>query len=306
MNVTDGMAGLRTIDALQLAHGVTSYLPTIITTSDQEATEAVATITERMKDPGSPIAGIHLEGPFLSPEFRGVHRLEYLRTPAGGVPDYVWSDAVRMVTIAPELPGALELIRALRRKGIVVSVGHTGASAEEAERAFEAEATCVTHLFNAMRQFDHRNPNVPGRALTWDGVSLGIIPDGHHVHPIVLSLVDRAARSRVVLVTDATPAAGAPPGAPLVMAGVRLEVAGGRVTGPDGRLAGSALTLDSAIRDWMVHTGAPVEAALVAASERPAAVIGLQGLEIGAPADLVLLDEGLTVDAVMRKGDWVA
>jgi N-acetylglucosamine-6-phosphate deacetylase len=304
-NVTGGEDALRAIDEIQLAHGVTSYLPTVISTSDREAAEAVAAIALRMQDPDSPIAGVHLEGPFLDPQHRGVHREEHLKVPADGVPDYLWSGAVRMVTLAPELPGALELIEKLRSNGVIVSIGHSGASEEEAARGFEAGATSVTHLFNGMKRFEHRHPNIPGWALAEGGVTVCVIPDGHHVHPLVLKLVDRAARDRVVLVTDATPAAGADPGLSVTMAGVDLRWDGDMVVDPDGRLAGSSLTLDAAVRQWVSHTGAPPAEAVLAASERPARLLGLPGLQEGAPADLVLLDATLRVEAVMRNGEWV-
>jgi N-acetylglucosamine-6-phosphate deacetylase len=302
-NVTDGMDALQAIDQIQLAHGVTSYLPTIITTSEEEATEAVATIRSRMRNANSPIVGVHLEGPFLDQEHRGVHRAEQLLTPEDGVPPYVWSEAVRMVTIAPELPGALELIKELVARNIIVSIGHTNASETQAETAFQAGASSVTHLFNAMRRFEHRHPNVPGWGLTRAGVMLGVIPDGFHVHPMVLALVDRVARDRVILVTDATPAAAAPPGRPYLMAGVHVESKEGRVATREGHLAGSALTLDAALRDWIAHTGSPVAPALEAASDRPSRFLGLpSGLEPGDPADLVLLDERLSVEGVVAPG----
>jgi N-acetylglucosamine-6-phosphate deacetylase len=305
-NVTDGMNAIRAIDELELAHGVTSYLPTIISTSAEEATEAIATITSRMTEHGSPIAGIHLEGPFLDPEHRGVHRLECLRSPAGGVPDYYRSSAVRMVTIAPELPGALELIAELAARQVLVSIGHTGANEDEAERAVMAGASAVTHLFNAMRKFDHRHPNVPGWALTRGGVTLAVIPDGFHTHPLILRLIDRVAGERVVLVTDSTPAAGAPEGVPYEQAGIAIENRNGRVVTSDDRLAGSALTLDGAVRDWVTHTGGSAPKALEAASERPARLMGLADrLRQGALADITLLDEHLSVVAVMFRGEWV-
>jgi N-acetylglucosamine-6-phosphate deacetylase len=305
-NVTDGIDAIRAIDEVELAHGVTSYLPTIISTSPEEATEAVAIITSRMTELGSPIAGIHLEGPFLDPEHRGVHRVEYLRSPADGVPDYYRSPAVRMVTIAPELPGALDVIADLAARNVLVSIGHTGANENDAERALMAGASAVTHVFNAMRRFDHRHPNVPGWALTRRGITLGVIPDGFHTHPLVLRLLDRVAKERIVLVTDSTPAANAPEGVPYEQAGIAIQNRKGKVVTSNDRLAGSALTLDGAVREWVTHTGCSVAEALQAASERPARLIGLPDqLRPGAPADITLLDEHLIVEAVMLGGEWV-
>ena len=304
-NVTDGAAALDAIDALQLDHGVTSYLPTVISTAPEVAEEAVRELAQRADDPRSPVAGIHLEGPFLNPSHRGVHPADRLAAPADGEPPYYASPAVRLVTVAPELPGALDLVAALRRRGIAVAIGHTGGSAEDAARAAAAGASLVTHLFNGMKDFHHRSPNVPGWALAASRMRVSVIADGLHVDPVALRLVDRLARRRVVLITDASPAAGAADGS-YRMAGVEIRAQEGRVTDERGVLAGSALTLDEAVRRWSAFTGAPLAEALAAASERPARLVGLTGgLEPGAPADLVLLREDGTVERVLRRGAWV-
>lgn len=304
-NVTDGSRALDAIDAVQLAHGITSYLPTIITTSADVAQRAVDEIAERVRDPRSPVVGIHLEGPFLNPEHRGVHRSEFLATPVDGEPTYYRSGAIRLVTLAPELPGSLALTSSLRRRGVRVAIGHTAASAEEAREAARSGATAVTHLFNGMRGFHHRAPNVPGWALGEAKVAVTVIPDGVHVDPGALSLVHRAAASRVILVTDASPAAAAPDGA-YEIAGVPIQAAAGRVRDSRGSYAGSALTLDEAVRRWARFTGAPLAEAVAAASERPARFIGLRvGLRAGAPADLVLLGRRGRVAHVMRRGRWL-
>jgi N-acetylglucosamine-6-phosphate deacetylase len=288
--VTGGSAALDAIDALQLAHGVTSYLPTLVSPADGSALDALAA---RAADPGSPVAGVHLEGPFLSPEHAGMHPVERLRVPADGVPDWFEHPAVRLVTIAPELAGALELIEQLAARGVVVSLGHSGASAEVARAAIDAGASMVTHVFNAMGPLHHRAPGLAGLALVDERVRVGVIPDGRHVDPIVLELVRRCAGERVVLVTDATPAAGAPAGR-YSMAGVPID-GDGRTA--DGRLAGSVLTLDAGVRSWVASTGATLSAALAAASSLP---------EPGGPADLVLFDDGGEVRRVMRRGRWLS
>jgi N-acetylglucosamine-6-phosphate deacetylase len=305
-SVTEGATGLDAIDGALLAAGVTSYLATVITASEQEATAAVVAAEERLADPASPIEGVHLEGPFLSPRYSGVHPRRRLARPADGVPSYYGSGAVRLVTLAPELPGALDLIRDLRRRGITVSIGHTGATVDQARAAAGAGATCVTHLFNAMPPFAHRDPGVPGWALTDRRIRVGVIPDGAHLDPMVLSVVARAAGARVFLVTDATPAAAAPAGT-YHMGDVDLHREGGRVLDAGGTLAGSVLTLDEAVRRWARFAGVPLARAWAAASERPAGVVGLRGgLRPGRPADLVLLGPGASVERVMRRGRWVA
>ena len=287
--VTDGPDALDAIDALQLAHGVTSYLPTLVSPVDGSALDALAA---RVDDPGSPVAGVHLEGPFLSPEHAGMHPVDRLRVPADGVPDWIEHPAVRLVTIAPELPGALELIERLAGRGITVSLGHSGAPADVARAGIDAGARMVTHVFNAMGPLHHRAPGLAGVALVDERVRVGVIPDGRHVDPVVLELVRRCAGDRVALVTDATPAAGAGAGR-FSMAGVQIDEEG-RTT--DGRLAGSVLTLDAAVRGWVAATEATLADALLAAAE-PALPSGL--------ANLVLLDDRGGVQRVMRRGLWL-
>lgn len=304
--VSGGPAALDAIDAIQLEHGVTSYLPTIVSMDDEAADRSVGELAERAADPSSPVAGVHLEGPFLNPVHAGVQRPDALRTPADGVPGHFSSPAVRLVTLAPELPGALELTAALRRRGVAVSLGHSGASAEIARRALDAGAGLVTHLFNAMAQFHHRAPGLAGIALTDDRPLVGIIADGLHVDPVALELARRAAGPRVALVSDATAAAAAPPGH-YRLGGIEIESTHtGVVQTADGRLAGSALTLDAAMRNWMSMTGASPAEAIAAASEVPATALGLAiGLRPGCAADIVLLDDAGGVERVMRHGRWV-
>jgi N-acetylglucosamine-6-phosphate deacetylase len=304
--VTAGPAALDAIDALQLAHGVTSYLPAVVTTDAATAERAVAELETRVADPGSPVVGVHLEGPFLTPAHAGVHRPELMAAPADGVPSYYASSAVRLVTLAPELPGALELVRDLHARGVTVSLGHSGADAAVVRAAIEAGAGMVTHLFNAMAPLLHRAPGIVGAALLDARVRLCVIADGLHVDPLVLELVRRLAGPRVVLVTDATPAAGAPEGR-YEMAGVAFRRDGeGAARAPDGRLAGSTLTLDAAVRSWASVTEASLAEALAAASEVPAAAIGIPSLAAGAPADLVLLDQNGFPVRVMRNGGWLS
>jgi N-acetylglucosamine-6-phosphate deacetylase len=305
--VTGGPGALDAIDAVQLACGVTSYLPTLVSPDDLTAQRVLPELAERAADPASPVAGAHIEGPFLNPSHAGMHPLESLRSPADGVPAWLESPAVRLVTLAPELPGALNLIRRLTARGVVVSLGHSGADAATAADAVEAGATMVTHVFNAMAPLHHRAPALPGMALVDARVRVTVIADGVHVDPIVLELVRRTAGDRCVLITDATPAAAGPPGR-YEMAGVPIETApGGAARTLDGRLAGSTLTLDAAVRGWESMTEATLAEALHAAGEAPAAAIGLpSALTPGAPADLVVLSPEGRVKRVMRRGRWLA
>jgi N-acetylglucosamine-6-phosphate deacetylase len=303
--VTDGAGALDAIDAIQLERGVTSYLPTIVSTDEATADRAIEELAGRAADPSSPVVGVHLEGPFLSREHAGMHPAGRLCSPADGVPAYYSSEAVRLVTLAPELPGALDLIVALRARGVAVSLGHSGASAEVVRRALDAGARLVTHLFNAMAPLHHRAPGLAGVALADPRSLVGVIADGLHVDPLVLELVRRLAGPRVVLVSDATPAAAANPGI-YSLGGVEIDADGGIVRTPEGRLAGSVLTLDVALRNWASMTEASLAEAIAAASEAPAAALGLPvGLRPGAGADIVLLDDAGRIQRVMRLGRWL-
>ena len=305
--VVDGPAALEEIDRVQLGAGVTSYLPTLVSPDDETAEQALQEIAERAADPSSPVCGAHVEGPFLNPEHAGMHPPDRLRSPAGGVPDWLRSPAVRLVTIAPELPGALELIAELSGRGVVVALGHSGADAVTALAAIDAGATMATHLFNAMAPLGHRAPGLAGVALVDERVSAGLIADGIHVDPLVLEIARRTAGRRVVLVSDATPAAAAPPGR-YRMAGEAIEsdpAGGARLA--DGTLAGSTLELDEAVRNWAAMTGASLADASLAAAEAPAAAIGLPPpVAPGSPADLVELGEVGEVRRTMLAGRWIA
>lgn len=304
--VTGGPDALDAIDRLLLSRGVTSYLPTLVSLDAPVAERAMKELAERTADPSSPVAGVHLEGPFLDPAHAGMHRRDRLRSPDDGIPVYFGSPAVRLVTLAPELPGALKLIAELCARGVAVALGHSGASAAEAERAVEAGARLVTHVFNAMGPLHHRAPGLAGLALTEDRLAVGVIADGVHLDPLVLELIRRAAGGRTFLTTDSTPAAGAPPGR-YSMAEVAIEATeDGSAHTADGRLAGSVITLDQAARGWAAMTGATLAEAIAAASEIPAAAVGLPGGPApGSPADLVLLDETGQIERVMHCGRWL-
>jgi N-acetylglucosamine-6-phosphate deacetylase len=285
-----GTEALERMARTLLARGVTSLLPTILTGEDEHVAAAVAACAPLAEDPSSPVEGVHLEGPFLSPSRPGAHRRGLLRAPQDGVPAHYAHPAVRLVTLAPELPGALGLCADLAARGVLVSIGHTEAPAAVLDEAAARGARMVTHLFNAMPPLHHRVPGPAGWALA-SPLALGVIADGAHVDPLVLRLVHRAAGGRVVLVSDAT--AGAPGGEDAARTA-------------DGVLAGSTIALDEALGRWRAATGAEPAEALAAASARPARLIGLDAdLAPGAPADLVVLDGDLDVERVMKRGRWV-
>jgi N-acetylglucosamine-6-phosphate deacetylase len=211
---------------------------------------------------------------------------------------------VRLVTLAPELPGALELVDLLQERGVVVSCGHSDATAEEAERAFDRGVGTVTHLFNAMRPLSHRDPGIVGAALARDDVVVQLILDGHHVADETALLVWRAAAGRLALVTDAMAGAGQGDGR-YRLGDVEVEVRDGSARSADDVLAGSVLTMVQAVRN--LHAlGVPLADALVAATAVPARVVGAAGLgriERGAPADLVVLDDNLELTRVLVGGE---
>jgi N-acetylglucosamine-6-phosphate deacetylase len=255
--------------------------------------EAAVRARERQADGGhARILGVHLEGPFLSPARNGVHEMKFLSEPTESALDFLLgapgSGILTMVTLAPELPGALSAVRRLTEAGVRVSVGHTDATAAQIIAAADAGATLVTHIFNAQRGLAHREPGVPGATMADPRFYCGLIADLHHVAPEVCTLVWRAARGRVVLVTDAIAAAGMAPGE-YELSGIRVVLRDGVPRDADGTIAGSALTLDLAVRN-MISLGLPQAQVVEAASRIPADALGrpdLGRIAVGARADLV-------------------
>lgn len=288
------------------ATGVTAYQPTFVTTRSDELAAALDTLAGVMAEPppGARILGAHLEGPFLSPARAGTHPTQHLRDPD---PDLVegWlsTGVVRSVTLAPELPGGLDLVGQLVAAGVTVSCGHTDADATTAGAAFDRGATTVTHLFNAMRPFHHRDPGIVGAAIGRPSVSLQLIVDDVHLAPEAVRLAWAAGHGRTLLVTDAIEAAGMPDGS-YRLGEVTVTKRGAEVRRDDGTLAGSALTMDAAVRN-VVALDLPVAEALDAASRIPARTVGDRRcgrLVPGGPADLVVLDDELAVRRVLIDG----
>lgn len=296
-------AGYARAGAALLETGVTAYLPTFIT-SPEEA--LISALRQLPRVAGSPrVLGAHVEGPFISPERMGTHPLFARRDPDPALVERLLAAGpVRLMTLAPELPGALELVDALQARDVTVSCGHSNATAPEANAAFDRGVRTVTHLFNAMRPLAHRDPGIVGAALTRDDVVLQVIVDGVHLAPETVRLVWAAAGGRVALVTDAIAGAGRGDGAYRI-GEVEVEVREGVARRADGVLAGSVLTMIEAVRN--LHAlGASLEGALAAASEIPARVIGASGIgriKVGAPADLVVLDDGLEIERVLIGGE---
>lgn len=269
-------------DAL-LETGVTSYLPTLITAPEEDLVAALREVPVATE--GARVLGAHLEGPFLSAARLGAHPAAAHRDPDPGLLDRLLAAGpIRLLTLAPELPGAHDLIRTLLARGVTVSFGHSDATAEEANAGFDLGVRTVTHLFNAMRPFQHRDPGIVGAALAREDVVVQLILDGVHLAPETASFAWRAARGRMALVTDFTTAPG------------------GRT--PEGVLAGSTVPLIQAVRN--LHTiGTSLEEAIQAATEIPARIIGeLEAgrLGVGLPADVVVLSDGLEIERVLVAG----
>jgi N-acetylglucosamine-6-phosphate deacetylase len=294
--------GYRRAGKALLETGVTAYLPTLITSPEETLLAALAEVPTAEGHPR--ILGVHLEGPFLSPRRLGTHVGSARRDPDLPLLERLLDGGpVRLMTLAPELPGASDLIVRLLERGVTVSLGHSDATAAQAEAAFELGVRTVTHLFNAMRPFQHRDPGIIGAALARDDVIVQLILDGVHLAPETVKLVWRAAPDRLALVTDAITAAAASEGE-YSFGSFDVSVRDGTVRGPDGVLAGSVLTMIDAVRN-LHELGVPLADAVEAATAVPARVLGLPDvgrLDVGLPADLLVLDEALAIQRVLVGG----
>ena len=296
-------AGYRRAGEALLEGGVTAFQPTLTTAPEDELTAALAAIPDVPIGPR--IIGAHLEGPFLSPVRLGAHPVAARRDPDPELLERLLAAGpVTEMTLAPELAGALELIDLLVARGVVVSCGHSDATAEEALRAFDRGAATVTHLFNAMRPLRHRDPGIAGAALARDDVVVQVILDGHHLAEETAQVIWRAAAGRVALVSDAIAAAGVGDGN-FRLGGTAVEVLNGVARREDGVLAGSSSTLIDGVR--RLHAlGVPLADAVNAATAVPAWVVrrpSLGTLRPGADADVVVLDDTLEIRRVLVGGE---
>jgi N-acetylglucosamine-6-phosphate deacetylase len=288
-------------DAL-LETGVTAYQPTLITAPEEDLVAALDEVPAQSS--GARILGVHLEGPFLSPNRLGAHPGEARRDPDRALVERLLeAGPVAYVTLAPELHGALDLVDFLHERGIVVSCGHSDATAEQAAAAFDRGVGTVTHLFNAMRPLRHRDPGIAGAALVRDEVIVQVILDGHHLAEETARLVWRVAAGRVALVTDAIAAAGTGDGS-CRLGGVEVVVRDGAARRADGVLAGSVLTMIEAVRN--LHAlGAPLVDAVAAATSVPGRAARRPGLGVlrqGSDADIAVLDDRLELRTVLLGG----
>ncbi|MGB1252195.1 MAG: N-acetylglucosamine-6-phosphate deacetylase [Candidatus Promineifilaceae bacterium] len=293
--------------------GVTSFLPTIITSPLDVVERARHVIKQaspsnfpqRGRDLSAIPLGLHVEGPYLNPLKKGAHSAEHLRQPSvDEVADWRPETGVRLVTLAPELPNADAVIGQLAQNGVIVSAGHSMATFDQASHAFNVGVRYGTHLFNAMPALHHRKPGLAAALLADERATVGIIPDGVHVHPDLVKLVWRMAKGRINVVTDAMAAMGCAEGVyQLGEQGVRVDATSARLA--DGTLAGSIVTLDQALRNLWRWTNCSVPDAIRTITQIPADLLGLAHkgrVDVGCDADLVLLDKKLRIQQTIIGG----
>jgi N-acetylglucosamine-6-phosphate deacetylase len=309
----DDEAGRAAFEKFLVRHGVTSYCPTTLTASLEDtlrALERLGRAVEQAERDGensrSCPLGVHLEGPFLSHLRRGVHPPECLLPPTLDTFKQFWQASlgkIKVMTIAPELPGALEVIAEATELGVCVSIGHSDATLEQAKAGIAAGGRHATHTFNAMRPLGHRDPGIVGEVLSNVAITADIIADGVHLHPsIVRVFVQAKGAERTVLVTDATSAAGMPDGR-YMLGPLEVEVRDGKCL-HDGKLAGSVLTLDRALRNAMEFAGIDLQQSLRLATLNPARALKISTgvLQEGSTADLVVLTPSGDVRATLARG----
>jgi N-acetylglucosamine-6-phosphate deacetylase len=312
----DAMGTLADLDGMAralLRHGVTSFLPTAVTAS----VDTLRAFADRVREwmPAAPAdgadpLGFNLEGPCISPRRKGAQNPDFI-VAAADVPREAWEpmlSGMRVMTVAPEGAGNLDLIRWLAAHGVAPSLGHSEATLEEARAGYAAGGRTTTHLFNAMSGVAHHAPGLAVAALADDAAYVELIADGHHVHPSLWPIITRTKPvERLILVSDALYIAGTPPG-PGALGGLAIENRGDRATlaGSD-TLAGSTIALDTAVRN-LARSGVPLAHAVAAAARNPLALIGVEDrgrIAVGQRADLVELDEEHRVRRVCRAGVWV-
>jgi N-acetylglucosamine-6-phosphate deacetylase len=304
-------AALRRMARFYAQHGVTSYLATTWSASQERLMAAIHNVAASPQpEDGAQHLGVHVEGPYLNPDYRGAQPLEHIRLPDPA--EYTaWFEtgAVKLVTVAPEMEGVLEFIQWGRQRGIEFAIGHSAASCELVQQAAELGARQATHTCNAMGAFNHRTPGTLGGVLSDDRIFAQVIADGVHLHPAAVKVVERAKTpARTLLITDAICGAGLADGE-YDLFGIRILVRGGEARTPSGALAGSMLTMEGAVRNAAAFCQLPLATAVEMATRVPAEALGIYGqkgvLAPGADADIVLLDEHLAVAATIISGRMV-
>ena len=303
---------LEVISRFLAGHGTTSFLATTVTASPIATLQAVEALGHQVDHPlpGARMLGLHLEGPFINPEKRGAHSASYIRRPSTLIFDQLLarsSHQIKLITVAPEVEGGLELIRFARAKGVVVSLGHSNATLEETMAAIALGAGNATHTFNAMRPFSHRDPGILGAVLTAPEIWAELIADGVHVSPAAINLcIQCKSARRILLISDAVSATGMPEGQ-YRLSDIEITLSGGICRTREGQLAGSTLTQDQALRNMVRWSHLPLEAVLGMLTRNPAQSLGIAEskgtLAEGRDADMVLLDRNLRVHTTIIQGE---
>ncbi|MGQ4893309.1 MAG: N-acetylglucosamine-6-phosphate deacetylase [Candidatus Njordarchaeia archaeon] len=292
-------------------HGITAFLPTagpVPYTLLQKTIESVRNATGKVLN-GATVLGLNIEGPYVNPEKKGAMIVGYMRKPSLDEIKEIFDTSngtLKLMTVAPELPGAIDIIKWLSLKGVITSLGHTNATYSEAIRGFNAGARNVTHLYNAMRSFHHRDPGIIGAALEREDVYVELIADLIHVKPSALRMaITNKGYDKVILVSDATPLAGFPDGEYTFPGFPKITIKDGKATLPDGTLAGSTLTLERSIYNLSKRLRIPLKYAIMMASTNPARLLGLSNkgeIKVGNDADLVILNKDLSVFMTITGG----
>ena len=294
------------------AHGVGAYLPTTVTAPIDATLKALAGMAKLIgrDDFGARPLGIHIEGPFLSPHKKGAHPASLLQPPSVELFDRLWQASegkIRLMTIAPELPNAPEVIAHATKLGVRVSMGHSNADTAAAKQGIASGAVSATHTYNAMRNFDHREPGLLGEVLSNDNLYAELICDGHHVHPAAVKIYWKSkGRDRAILITDAMSAAGMPDGN-YKLGELDVRVENGICLIGENTLAGSTLTLDRAVKNFSAFTGASLDEIAPLVSTNPARMTGFESevktLSAGHPANLTVISPKNEVVETLVRGE---
>ncbi len=314
-DVMDG--GYEAVKQVATTHsrfGTTAFLPTTMTMSKDKIIGSLKSIHEAfIKGTGAAeILGVHLEGPYISSEKKGAQKEKDIKKASIGEFlefNQASGNLIRIVTLAPEKPGAIDLIRWLHKNEIIASVGHSNATYKQVQEGIKAGLTHVTHTFNAMREFNHREPGVVGAALSSPKLILEMIADGIHLHPVAMKILIKIKEiGKIVLITDAMRAASKPEGT-YNLGGQEVTVVRGQARLKDGTLAGSVLTMDKAVCNMVDKVGVSLTEAIQMATTSPARCLGVESkkgsLEPGKDADIVILNKKLKVELTMVKGKIV-
>jgi len=311
-DIMDGKyEAVKQVAATHSRFGTTAFLPTTMTMSKDKIIGSLKSIQEAfIKGTGAAeILGINLEGPYINPEKKGAQKEKDIKRPS--IEEFLEfnqasGNLIRLITIAPEMPGAIDLIRWLHKNGIIASVGHSNATYRQVQEGIKAGLTHVTHTFNAMRGFNHREPGVVGAALSSPKLILEMIADGIHLHTVAMKILIKIKEiGKIVLITDAMRAASKPEGT-YNLGGQEVTVARGQARLKDGTLAGSVLTMDKAVCNMVDKVGVSLTEAIQMATASPARCLGVESkkgsLEPGKDADIVILNKKLKVELTMVKG----